>query len=392
MSMKIVAVQTGLSPHSVLGGTVTDREFLTRLADRGAQVHVLAEDGEPIVSHPGLIPHFWRRRLRKKVPFVSNVDVAWDLRKLLRRVGPVDWIRFNNPYAVGIGALAAAGSTPTWASYLHCEPERLLRWVDGWLPGRCRMVTCLSEDTRRDVVARCPAADRESTVVIPMGIDARRMETAGRAREVVRRELGVGAETTLVLFAGVLTARKGIAELVSVWQRLGSRPDARLLLLSKPISTHESGLVAELVGRDPRVIHLPGVPYETVPEYFRASDVFFFPTRLEGFGIVVGEAMAAGLPVVTTRAQGVREVVVEGDSALASEVGDVEGLARDLGSLLASASERARLGAGGRRRIQSAFTWDRTIDRLWEALQRFGRPSAAGDGRSEERPASRAAR
>jgi len=50
--MRIVAVQTGLSPKSVLGGTITDREFLTRIADRGVDVHVLAEHGEPIVEHP----------------------------------------------------------------------------------------------------------------------------------------------------------------------------------------------------------------------------------------------------------------------------------------------------------------------------------------------------
>jgi glycosyltransferase involved in cell wall biosynthesis len=383
--MKIIAVQTGLSPHSVLGGTVTDREFLTRLADRGVEVHVLAEEGIPIVEHPGLVPHFWQRRMRRKVPFLSNLDVALDLRALRRRVGPVDWIRFNNAYSVGIGAVAAAGDAPTWASYLHCEPERALRWVDSWLPGRCRMVTCLSDDTRADLVARCPAADRESTVVIPIGIDARRIETAGRAREDVRRKLGFGRDELVILFAGVLTARKGIADLVAVWQRLGSRPDIpmRLLLLSKPVSERETRLVADLAARDPRVVHLPGVPYDTVAEYYRASDLFFFPTHLEGFGIVVGEAMAAGLPVVTTRARGVRSVIVEGETAFARPVGDVDGLAEDLGRLLASAPERARLGAAGRGRIQSVFAWDGIIDRLMEALERFGRRSPS---RTSARP------
>src|SRR5207302_10156937 len=91
--MRIVAVQTGLTPYSVLGGTVTDRAFLTRLADRGAEVHVLAEAGEPIVEHRNFVHHYWRRRLRKRVPYVGNLDVAIDLPRLLQKLGPVDWIR-----------------------------------------------------------------------------------------------------------------------------------------------------------------------------------------------------------------------------------------------------------------------------------------------------------
>src|SRR5213080_2427556 len=107
--MRLIAVQTGLSPHSVLGGTITDREVLTRLADRGVEVHVLAEAGEPIIEHENLVPHYWRRRLRKRVPYMSNIDVALDLGPLLQQVGPVDWIRFNSPYGVGIGTVLAAG-------------------------------------------------------------------------------------------------------------------------------------------------------------------------------------------------------------------------------------------------------------------------------------------
>jgi glycosyltransferase involved in cell wall biosynthesis len=75
-------------------------------------------------------------------------------------------------------------------------------------------------------------------------------------------------------------------------------------------------------------------------------------------------------------------VIVEGETALARPVGDVEGLAEDLDRLLASVPERARLGAGGRRRIQSVFAWEGIMDRLMDALERFGR-------RSPSRTASR---
>jgi glycosyltransferase involved in cell wall biosynthesis len=322
---------------------VTDREFLTRVADRGAEVHLFVESGEPTVEHPNMIPHRYSRRLRKRIPYFGNVDVAIELRRLLKKLPPVDWIRFNSPAAVGVGALASSGGRRLWASYLHCEDAPFRRLVDRWLPGRCELITCLSEDTRQDVIARCPSADHPGNIVVSMGIDTARVDSAGRPREAVRRELAVGPNEVLVLFVGVLTPRKGIAE-------------------------EETALVERLVREDPRVRHLPRVPYEQVPEYFRAADVFFFPTHLEGFGIVVAEAMAAGLPVVTTRAKGVRGVVAEGETALCCDVGDAECMAQALDALTRDPELRRRLGAAGRRRVLDKFAWQEKIDTLMTAL------------------------
>jgi glycosyltransferase involved in cell wall biosynthesis len=362
--MRLVAVQTGLNPHSVLGGTITDREFLTRLADRGVEVHVLAEAGEPIVAHGNLTHHYWRRRLRKPIPYVGNVDVALDLRRLLRGVGPVDWIRFNSPYSVGIGTLFGRTGQRIWGSYLHCEDRWPLNWIDRWVPAYCDLITCLSDDTRSDVVARCPAADRPSTVVVPMGIDAGRFECVRRGRQEVRATLSVGDADVLILYAGVLIPRKGIKDLVQAWRLLGARPGVRLLVIGRSLSREEAGLVSTLVEEDGRVTHIERVPYEQMPEYFQASDVFLFPTHLEGFGIVVGEAMACGLPVVTTRAKGVREVVVENETALLADVGSPEQLAKHLDQLVTDESLRKRLGSAGKARVKGVYDWDGIMDRL----------------------------
>ncbi|MBX6332130.1 MAG: glycosyltransferase family 4 protein [Gemmatimonadaceae bacterium] len=367
--MRIVAVQTGLNPKSVLGGTITDREFLTRLADRGAEVHVVAEAGEPVVEHRNFVVHHWRRRIRKRVPYVGNVDVAIDLRRLLRRIGPVDWVRFNSPYSVGMGTVASANGHRIWGSYLHIENFPTWRVIDRILPRYCDLITCLSADTRRDLVARCPRADHAGTIVVPMGIDTRRFETVQRSRADVRAALGIGPDDVVILFVGVLIPRKGIADLVAAWRMLGARPGGRLLMIAKPSAPQETQMVRELAQDDARVTHLEGVPYEQIPEYFRASDVFFFPSHLEGYGIVVGEAMASGLPVVTTRAQGIREVIADGETALTAEVGEVRTLAAHLDRLLGDPALRRRLGDAGRRRIATCFAWDAIMDRLVHALE-----------------------
>ncbi|MGH7647497.1 MAG: glycosyltransferase family 4 protein [Gemmatimonadaceae bacterium] len=366
--MRIVAVQTGLSPNSVLGGTITDREFLTRVADQGVEVHILVEDdGQPVIAHSNFVVHRWRRRLRKRWPYMGNADVALDLRRLLRTIGPVDWIRFNSPYAVGIGVAMGRCGHRVWGSYLHMEDRPVWNFVDRRLPAHCDLITCLSEDTRRDLVSRCPRADHDGNIVVPMGIDGSRFEhTGGRAE--LRASLGVGDDEVLLLFVGTLIPRKGIADLVAAWRALGSDAKARLLLIAKPIDAADEERVHALAACDSRVMHLPGVPYEQIPSYFGAADVFFFPSHHEGYGIVVGEAMAAGLPVITTRAQGIREVIAENETALASDVGDVNGHVGNLKRVVNDAALRRQLGEAGRRRIALRFGWDGIMRRLMGAL------------------------
>ena len=375
--MRIVAVQTGLSPKSVLGGTITDREFLTRIADRGVDVHVLAEHGEPIVDHPNFTPHTWRRRLRKKLPYIGNMDVALDLRQLLKRLPPVDWIRFNSPYSVGLGAVTSSAGHRIWGSYLHLEDRPFWRMVDRWLPPRCDLITCLSPDTRNDLVRACPRVDHDRTIIIPMGIDAARFDRARPHRAAVRAKLGIGPDEVLVLYVGVLSRRKGVSDLVAAWRRMTDTPRARLLAIGKPVEEDQAALITQLVAADARVTQLPGVPYEEMPDYFVAGDVFFFPSHLEGYGIVVGEAMASGMPVVTTRAKGIRGVIAEGETALAGDVGDVDAHAEHLRRVIDDEVLRRRLGDAGRRRIATHFAWDGIIDRLMLALEQPMRAGSA---------------
>jgi glycosyltransferase involved in cell wall biosynthesis len=366
--MKIIAVQTGLEQDSVLGGSITDRGFLMHLADRGVEVHVLSQEGYSICEYPGFEPHFFRRRATRKIPYGGNIGVAFELRRLIKRLGGVDWIRFNSPYSIGIGTALASNGVRLWGSYLHCEDYPLWKAVDRFLPRYCDLITCLSEDTRRDVVERCPASDHANNVVIPVGLDLERFARGNGRRDAIRQELGVSASDVLFLFVGVLIPRKGVRDLVAAWRLLGPMPGVRLAIVGQSVAPEETALVRGLAEEDPRVRYLPRIEYESIPDYFHASDVFFFPTHREGFGIVVAEAMAAGLPVVTTRAPGVRTVVREDETALVADVGDTQGLAEKLRLLAGDAKLRARLGAAGRARVEKEFAWDPIMDRLLEKL------------------------
>jgi glycosyltransferase involved in cell wall biosynthesis len=373
--MRLVAVQTGLSPHSVLGGTITDREFLVKLADRGVEVHILTEAGEAAVEHAGFVHHAWRPTIRRclspvvhAIPYAGNIDVARSLRRLLAEIGPVDWIRFNSPYAVGLGALMGCRGRRLWASYLHLEDRPAWRVIDSWLPARCDLITCLCEDTRADLVARCPATDTWRNLVVPIGIDVAPLLNGHSSREEVRASLGFSPDDVVLLFVGVLIPRKGVSDLVAAWKQIRGDRRLRLLIIGRPLAPYESSLVRELAAADSQVRYIETVPYEKRGAWFRAADVFAFPTHLEGFGIVVGEAMACGLPVATTRAKGVRSVVVENQTALVTDVGRPQAYAEALHTLAADPALRQKLGEAGRQRILTQFQWEQIMPQLMKAL------------------------
>jgi glycosyltransferase involved in cell wall biosynthesis len=114
------------------------------------------------------------------------------------------------------------------------------------------------------------------------------------------------------------------------------------------------------------------VPDTDLPTYFAAADVFVFPTLLEGFGIPVVEAMASGLPVVTTTGGAASEVM--GEAGLQVPAGDARALASTLDHLLASPELAAQLSQTGRARAHAQFDERRAVESL-EAIYQRAAPS-----------------
>ena len=98
------------------------------------------------------------------------------------------------------------------------------------------------------------------------------------------------------------------------------------------------------------------IPDRDMPALFRAADVFAFPSEREGFGLVVLEAQAAGLPVVASDLPVLREFLEDGRDCVMAPVGDPAALAGALVVTLADASLREQLVAGGRA-TAGRFSW-----------------------------------
>ena len=156
---------------------------------------------------------------------------------------------------------------------------------------------------------------------------------------------------------------------------LAEVPDARLVLVGEgPRRSHVEEL-AERLGVADSVIVTGGVPWEDLPAYFDAADVFAMPCRtrvfgleVEAFGIVFLEAAACGVPVVVGRSGGAPETVVPGETGALVDPRDPGALAGVLVGLL-SRADREELGAAGRRRVAELWEWDRVAERLAVLLE-----------------------
>jgi spore coat protein SA len=122
-----------------------------------------------------------------------------------------------------------------------------------------------------------------------------------------------------------------------------------------------------------RVRFLGGVPHYDLPAYYALADVFVHPAVWnEPFGMVLTEAMASGLPVVSTRAGGIPEIVVDRETGRLVSPGEVEGLAEALVELVQDEALRKEMGKRGRQRLMDRFSWDHTaraLERVIEGLQ-----------------------
>jgi len=195
-----------------------------------------------------------------------------------------------------------------------------------------------AEFTRDTMVARGVPA--EKIRVLPRGVDAERLRPGPRARRPFR-----------ALFVGQVCFRKGIRYLLEAWRRLGLR-DAELILLGA-VNEEARDLLARY--RDLPGLRVEGFARDTAPHYAAAS-VLVLPTLDEGSAKVTAEAMAAGLPVVTTPEAG--SLVVDGESGYLVPATDVESLAERLARLHAHPEGGAMLGAAARERILP-YTWAR---------------------------------
>ncbi|RIK50561.1 MAG: glycosyltransferase family 1 protein [Chloroflexi bacterium] len=242
-----------------------------------------------------------------------------------------------------------------------------------WSVARAAQVIAVGPQTAADL-ARFFGVDAARLHTIPNGVDAR--FTPADAAHVAAFRRAKGLPDRYWLYLGTLEPRKNLPLLLDAFARSRqSGEDAALhLVLAGGRGWGDAAIfdrVAALGLQD--VVHFPGfVPDAELPDWYRAAAGFVYPSRFEGFGLPVLEAMACGTPVVCSAAPGVREVA--GRAALHAPPEDVAAWAAALSLLAGQPALRAALRQAGLERAQG-FTWRATAEQTLAVYEK-----AAGSG------------
>jgi glycosyltransferase involved in cell wall biosynthesis len=261
------------------------------------------------------------------------------------------------------------------ARLLCRRPPVLFTEHGGWYPDYPRPKRIVANRLlleRRDRVVGVGAAVRRTLIdsggipadrvgVIHNGIDVAAFRGGREPREAVRAEIGVGAGDFVLLQVARLDPLKDhLTALRTVERVVHDRPDARLVLVGEG---PERAPVEDFIRRRQLAarVRLLGLRRD-VARLLPAADACLLTSVDEGIPLTLIEAMAAGLPVVSTKVGGVDEVVVDGETGLLAPAGDDAALAEKVLRLAADADLRRRLGRQGRERAEALFSETRMLE------------------------------
>jgi glycosyltransferase involved in cell wall biosynthesis len=202
---------------------------------------------------------------------------------------------------------------------------------------------------------------------IPNGVDTGRFAPRHGRSEL---KTHLAPEGPLAVFVGRLDVQKGLECLLRAWARVrAEHPRARLVLIGEGPQAHALQELAGALGVQDEVL-FAGAQRDVRP-YLQAADVFVLPSLAEGMSNALLEAMACGVPCVTTRVGGNVDLVTDGETGLLVDPGQEEPLARALLTLLDDPEGAQRLGEAARRRIEQGYTMEAVTERylaLYEEL------------------------
>jgi len=226
--------------------------------------------------------------------------------------------------------------------------------------GKARHIIAMSKAVKESIIG-CYGIPEEKITVIYDGVSLGQFDVGKKRafRSEIRSRYGIDENELLLLFAGNPFSRKGLEFLIRALPSLSGRR-VRLLVLGKgDIAPYMK--IAEELGVAGKIVYA-GFTTE-IHKYFAASDIFVFPTLYEPFGLVVTEAMASGLPVVTSACAGAAELIEDGvDGLLIKEPRDSNEIAAKINYLINNRLLQ-KVGMAARRKAEQ-YTWERTAKEM----------------------------
>jgi glycosyltransferase involved in cell wall biosynthesis len=315
--------------------------------------------------------------LGKLYQFIQDRYFSWMQRKYKFDL----WQSFGTyPAAVSVGHFTLPHGIPhvlrTIGYDIQKDPDtgygyrfdpKIEKLIQTWSP-RVSKAIALSESVKSDL--RNVGVVDEQIEIIPCGVDHSRFESTVIDRDTIRKKYGIPLDKFTYVTVGRNHPKKGfpvLLEAIAEMKRAGNVKKAHVVFVGRRMSdllpravelgiTDHITLIEEL-GPDPED-HEFNIPSAPLIELYKSSDACAFPSLIETFAMINIEAMAAGIPVISTDAPGCIETITDGVDGLLVKAGDPIDLARKMEKLQSSVNLRTKLSANGHESVKKSFSWE----------------------------------
>ncbi len=347
-----------------INGVTSILEELDRvLTHQGHQVYIFApaysraqrKDDGRVFRFPALTAYFHKD---------SRIVIPYD-RRAFSVFPKLDVVYSHTPVSMGLLAIRVARKYglphvhtyhTLFTEYLHYLPRlirptrRMAERMSAAFCNRCDAITTPSQAMKEELLRY---GVHKPIHVLPFGVDIEPFERPIRVD--ARSVLGLAPDECFLLYAGRLGTEKNLHFLLRAFRRLldrwpGPHPLRLVLAGGGPHQPIFEQYAQELQLGD-RVLFTGFIPREDLVDYYRAADLFVFASKTETQGLVLMEAMAAGLPAVAVRAMGVTDVVFDGETGVLVPE-DEQSFVQAVLELLQDPQRRKRLGENARARAR----------------------------------------
>lgn len=337
------------------------QENINMLKVQGYKVHIMANFERGSITSDERVAEF-KQELSDKgvgathVPIPRSIfkfkDIVQSYRMLKKEVtvNKYQLIHCHSPIASVVCRLAARGARKKGTKVLYTahgfhfyKGAPLLNWLLYYPIERISarytdlLITINSEDC-----ARAKTFKAKKVCQIPgVGVDCDKVASAENKREELRKKLGIPADAFVMMSVGELNVNKNHKVILNAIKQIPNE-DIYYVVCGKGGQKENLEMQAKEFGFSDR-LKLVGWQ-SNIYEWLSMADVFAFPTLREGLGIAALEAMAAGLPLITSNAGGIKEYSENGKTGFSCNAEDTEGFAKAIQTLKENASMRKEMG------------------------------------------------
>ena len=318
--------------------------------------------------------------LKYHIPILREISLIADIKTLLKLI----FFFYRKNFRIVYSISPKAGLLCMFAAWFVCVPIRmhtftgqvwvtqkgmmklLLKLLDRITAKLATVVFVDSSSQRNFLIDNHVVTEGKSLVLGDgsiSGVDVDRFCMKPSLRKMIRADLDVDNSTIIFLYLGRLKKDKGVFELVRAFTAISKeRNDLALWFVGPDEENIQDDLKSITLDCNSTALF---VPYTTAPEdYFNASDIYCLPSFREGFGSTIIEAAACGIPAIGSNIYGITDAIIDGETGVLVEKGDVYALASAMLSLANDPSIRKKMGESAKQRALEKFHQQRLSEEL----------------------------